>query len=302
MNQTTENISKDNTILLKPKIDVVFHALFREENNKLTEALISDILGEKVKITEYLDRHLDINSADEKLGIMDLKVILEDGSICNIEIQLKRQKYQNDRFLYYWADAYSSQLKKGDEYSKLNRTISIIILDHEIAELNNFNELDVKWQIRDNKTHTNLLTDKFEIVIIEIPKAKRLYIQNSYDKISQWMLFFDNPNSKEVSHIMNENNYIKKATEELKQVSGDYEIRRIAELREKAIRDEAAALEYANEEGLRQGIEQGVKQGIKQGIVQEKVSIAKNLLNLNVDIDTIIQATGLSKEQILKLK
>lgn len=100
MNQTTENISKDNTILLKPKIDVVFHALFREENNKLTEALISDILGEKVKITEYLDRHLDINSADEKLGIMDLKVILEDGSICNIEIQLKRQKYQNDRFLY----------------------------------------------------------------------------------------------------------------------------------------------------------------------------------------------------------
>ena len=46
--------------LLKPKIDVVFHSLFREENKRLTEGLISDILGEKVKvITTAKDRHID---------------------------------------------------------------------------------------------------------------------------------------------------------------------------------------------------------------------------------------------------
>lgn len=70
--------------LLKPKIDVVFHALFREENNHITEAFISDVLGQKIKIKSNLDRHLDIKSSNEKFGIMDLHTILEDGSICNI--------------------------------------------------------------------------------------------------------------------------------------------------------------------------------------------------------------------------
>ena len=37
--------SENKRGILSPKIDVVFHALFREENKNLTEALISDILG-----------------------------------------------------------------------------------------------------------------------------------------------------------------------------------------------------------------------------------------------------------------
>lgn len=35
--------------LLKPKIDVVFHALFRRANNTLLEAMLSAILNKKVK-------------------------------------------------------------------------------------------------------------------------------------------------------------------------------------------------------------------------------------------------------------
>ena len=71
---------------------------------------------------------------------------------CNIEIQLQPHQYENERILYYWADTYRRQLKRGDEYGILNRTISIVILDHEIDILKEFEEFDVKWQIRDNKT------------------------------------------------------------------------------------------------------------------------------------------------------
>ena len=42
-----------------------------------------------------------------------------------------------------------------------------------------------------------MLTNHLEIVIIEIPKALRIYEKNLNDKISQWMVFFDNPNRKE---------------------------------------------------------------------------------------------------------
>ena len=148
-----KNVYEKKINLLIPKIDVVFHALFREENKKITEALISDILGENVKVkTTNRDRHLNIKNPKQKLGVIDLRTEFEDGTNCNIEIQLIEHDYENERFLYYWADAYSRQLLRGDEYDSLHRTISIIILDHEIEELKGEECLDTKWQIRDNKT------------------------------------------------------------------------------------------------------------------------------------------------------
>ena len=79
-----ENMTSTKEELLKPKIDVVFHALFRRANNTLLEAMLEAILDKKVKITSNLDRHLDIANADEKLGVMDLRVEFEDKTTCNI--------------------------------------------------------------------------------------------------------------------------------------------------------------------------------------------------------------------------
>lgn len=64
--------------LLSPKIDVVFHALFREDNKELLEVLISDVLEEKVKVvTTDKNRYVDTKQSEEKLGIMDLRAELE---------------------------------------------------------------------------------------------------------------------------------------------------------------------------------------------------------------------------------
>lgn len=131
--------------LLKHKIDVVFHDLFREENNRLTEALISDILNEQVKIIANMDRHVNIKDANQKLGIMDLRVELNGGIKCNIEIQLNAHMNERERFLYYLADTYTRQISKSEDYAKLHRCISIIILDHEIDVLNDFERLNIKW-------------------------------------------------------------------------------------------------------------------------------------------------------------
>ncbi len=292
--------------LLKPKYDVVFRALFGENNIKLAETFISDILGQKVKIQHILDRHLNIKVAEQKLGIMDYRTILEDNTYCNIEIQLQEHDYEIERFLYYLADTYSRQLSNGEIYEELNKTISIVILDHEIEQLKDFNKLNVKWQMRDNITGVHLLTDKFEMCIIELPKAKRLYENLNNDKICNWMMFLDDPNSQEVLNIMEKDKDIKTASEKLKYLSKDEEIRRIAELKEKARRD-AYAVEQFNirkglEKGIKQGIEKGIEQGIKQGRNQRNIDIAKNMLNENMDIKTISRITGLLEEEILKLK
>ena len=92
---------------------------------------------------------------------------------------------------------------------------------------------------------------------------------------------------------MIENEYVKKAEEELEYLSGDAAERRLAELREKAIRDEAAAIACAT----RRGIEQGIEQGEKNKCIQ----IAKKMLEKKIDITVISEVTGLTKEEIENL-
>ena len=276
--------------LLKPKIDVVFHALFREENKNLTEALISDILGEKVKvITSDRDRHLNIKDPEQKFGIMDLRTELEGGVKCNIEVQVEEVDFETERFLYYWADAYSRQLERGTDYDILHKTISIIILDHELKELKDIEELGTKWQIRDEKTGKRLLTNHLEIIIIEIPKARRIYKKNNKNKISQWMMFFDNPNDKEVSKIVENNEEIKKANEELDKMSDDETLRRIAELKEKGRRDYNARMSFIE----RKGMENGMRKGSE--------NIAKNMIKKGLPIELIEELTGLDRDSLNKI-
>ena len=300
--------------LLIPKMDVVFRALFREDTKDLLSKLISDVLKEEIKVvTTDKSRHVNIEEANEKLGIMDLRAELEGGKQCNIEIQLRPHKGENERILYYWADAYRRQIRVGEYYKKLKKTISIIILDHEIEELKGMEKLGIKWQIRDEESGKRVLTDRLEIVILEIPKAKRLYKRGERNEIIEWLMFMDNPNNKEVEEIMDYNKAIKKAAEELEQVSGDEHLRYIAELKLKGIMDEAAAMDYAEEhgynagfergekEGFEKGEKEGVKEGIKEGIKKNRIETARNMLKENIDKDIIMKVTGLSEEEIEKI-
>lgn len=196
-------------------------------------------------------------------------------------VKAKKYPYQKIN-IYYWASAYSEQMKRGGKYTELHKTISIIILDHEIRELEGIEELGTKWQIRDEKTGKRILTNQLELVILEIPKAKRIYRENNQDKISQWLMFLDDPNMKEVSDIVEENKEIREANEELDKMSDDEELKRRAELREKYIRDSQAELEFAER--------------------KKAMDIAKNLIKKGLDIDFIEETTGLDKETIGELK
>ena len=68
---------EEESKLLSPKLDVVFRALFREENKRLLGNLISDVIQEKVDVvTTDKNRDVNIKEANEKLGIMDLRAEL----------------------------------------------------------------------------------------------------------------------------------------------------------------------------------------------------------------------------------
>ena len=239
-----------NKKLLCPKMDVVFHALFRERNIDDLSNFLSAILREEVKVTSIdKNRYVDIDTVDEKLGIMDLRAELNGKKQCNIEIQLNYYSDMEKRMLYYWSDNYKRKLVTGKSYNTLQKTISILILDYTLDILKDFEDVGTKWQIRDELTGKKVLTEDLEIVILELPKVMKLYSKYPNNKAYQWLMFLDNPNSKEVGAIMKENKEIKSIADTLEQVSGDEKLRRIAELKEKAILDEKAALDYATKKG-----------------------------------------------------
>lgn len=99
-------------------------------------------------------------------------------------------------------------------------------------------------------------------------------------------MFLNDPNESEVSKIMEDNKEIKEAMDELEKISKDEELRIVAELREKAIRDEKNGLRHAREEGKIEG----------------KIDVAKKMIEKGIEIDTICELTGLEREEILKLK
>ena len=79
-----------------------------------------------------------------------------------------------------------------------------------------------------------------------------------------------------------------------------------------ALNDYNTNMKLFKEEGLAEGIKEGMKQGIKQGqknlkeaqkkFKKEKLEIAKKLLNKKMSVDEIAEITGVSKEEIEKIK
>ncbi len=68
----------------------------------------------------------------------------------------------------------------------------------------------------------------------------------------------------------------------------------------KKIFGDESALRTAEGKGLKKGLEKGLEQGREEGKLEEKLEIARNLLKVGIDIENIIIATGLTKEEIEK--
>ena len=82
------------------------------------------------------------------------------------------------------------------------------------------------------------------------------------------------------------NEEIKKAKEQLDKISQDKKERRLAELREKAIKDEMAIRDSGYNEGRKEGIEEGIRK------------TAKNMLEIKIDKEIISKVTGLTISEI----
>ena len=92
---------------------------------------------------------------------------------------------------------------------------------------------------------------------------------------------------------MKSNENMKQAKEKLDSLSDDKVVARLAELREKAILDEREA-EYT-------GYSKGKEDGKAEGRKDREKEIAKKMKEMQIPLEQIEKATGLTKEEIEKL-
>ena len=67
-------------------------------------------------------------------------------------------------------------------------------------------------------------------------------------------------------------------------------------------RDTYNQIEYVRESGREEGFKEGLKEGREEGLKEVQSKIAMNLIKLGTPCKIIAQATGLSEEEVSRLK
>ncbi len=278
--------------LLDPKNDYVFKRIFGHTGNEdITKSFLSSIIPDKIeKIELDCNPIMDKDLLDDKLGILDIKARLNDNVVCNVEMQICDKKNIEKRLLFYWSKMYSQGIKQGQDYDELKRTIAILISDYNLEKLKKIPEYVTKWNIREEKYGKIILTDVLEIYIIELNKLKNGAVKDN-QKLNSWLYFIKN-SKVVVNKNMREEDIeeIKKAQKILEDISADEHEKWLAEMRLKYIRDKHAIEDF------------GYDKGYKSGQSKKQEEIARNLKQENVDIQFIARVTGLTEEEIEKIK
>ena len=158
--------------------------------------------------------------------------------------------------------------------------------------------METIWSIREKDNPEKVLTDLLEIRIINLKRIKEAYQKDKDSKKNQWVMFLEDPNSREVQEIMEKNEDVKKAVVTVREMSEDEKMERLAELRQKAIMDEKALYNT----GIREGKELGEKIGRATGKHETKIEVIKRMLNENFDNDTIKKIANATDEEIEEAK
>ena len=303
-NQTNEENEKKT---LKPKNDVVFQRLFNKDNQKITKAFAEAMLDEKIHhMTINEDKELLSDTLDKKTGILDLQIDVNNTEKVDVEVQLVERSNLPERLLFYFSKLYLKGIGKGEDYRVAKRVVLIAIIDYNLKIEIEDKKMETIWQIVEKNHPKTILTNKFEIHILELEKVKEEYKKNKENKKAQWLLFLDDPETEEVKEIMEKNEDVKEAVIEVRKLSQDEQLQREAELREKAIMDEKAIYqagldngkEEGRAEGRAEGHEEGRAEGEKIGHTKAIKEMAKKLLKQDMKIETIAEITGLTIEEI----
>jgi predicted transposase/invertase (TIGR01784 family) len=273
--------------LMLPKVDIAFKLLFGDERSKdiLTDflkAALPELADEEFEELTIVDPQLKREFIGDKLEILDVKVRTGRGKSIDIDIQVSAIPEMRSRITYYLCNMITEQIGRGGYYSELKRAISIVITDYDF----------IPETGRCHTVYRMLETEEYfpfnDLMEIHVLNMERLSGEGE-GRLLDWLRFLKAETEEEFEMLAGKDPVIEEAYCKLQVMSEDEANRMIYEARLKAQRDEYSRLQGA----LRKGREQGWQEG------REKV--ARNLKALDVPVEKITRATGLSADEVAAL-
>ena len=157
---------------LKITNDIPFQEIFgKVGNERITKSLLEKIIGAKIdNLTLDTNKSLLGDFAYDKIGRIDVKAKLSDGTKVLIEMQASNYDYMAKRLLFYWAKSFSGELERGQDYEMLDKTIAILITSHGLKGFEKIEDYHIMLQITPRNYPELRVMEDFEIHIIELNK------------------------------------------------------------------------------------------------------------------------------------
>jgi predicted transposase/invertase (TIGR01784 family) len=274
---------------INPYTDFGFKKLFGEEANKdLLIDFLNQLLPPHHQIAELNFRNsegLPSISFDRK-AIFDIHCQSITGETFIVEMQKAKLNFFKDRSLFYTTFPIREQAKRGEWDFKLSPIYMIAVLDFQYDEKEERQKFlrSVNLKDQDGEVFYEKLVFKF----IQMPLFKKSEdeLETHFDK---WIYFLKNLESfDKIPDILKETVFEKAFHEaELANMTSDqYE------------QYQESLMTYVE---VKEVIKTAENDGIEIGEKKKAIEIAKELKRLRVDVEIIIQSTGLSKSEIEKL-
>ncbi len=297
---------------INPHTDFGFKRLFGSEFNK--ELLISFLNAmfhgeQNVQDITYLNSEQLGDRADARRAIFDVYCENDKGEKFIVEMQNVYQEFFKDRTIYYSTFPICEQAQRGGDWDfYLNPVYTIGLLNFNFADgLENAKRWHHEVKLMEVDTH-EVFYDKLTYIYVEIPKfdKKEAELVTMYDK---WMYVLKNlSNLMQRPAALQERVFIR-LFEQAEISKFNKQELKLYEDSVNAYRDIVNAIRTAEKkfaegraEGMAEGMEKGMVKGKAEGEKEAKETIAANLLSLGVSVETIVQASGLSEEEIENLR
>ncbi len=286
------NLNKLKEVEMLPlSNDYVFKRIFgKGGNKKILKSLLEAILKINIKKIEVKNPEIPKEAIDEKLSILDIKAEINENTMVDIELQVGNTTAIERRLIVYNAKLIAGDIKVSEEYKNVKDTIIICIINDNIVKRNAYLSLAMlKYEKTEEIRYVNMgyekeeeeyLTDMVKYYIIELPKFKKKKPKVA-DLLEKW-LYVIGGDQKMMEEYKKENEEIKEAIEQLKEMSADEYERELYEIRERS------RLTYNTE----------MNEAKKKGIEEGKKEIAKKMKEKGVEVEFIQEITGLTIEEI----
>ena len=274
-------------------IPLIYDREFKSFANIYSKELVDfiiDLCELNIECNNYnlINNEITTFYEDDKLMVTDLLYKLNDSTFLNIELNTSKSKYLMYKNLLYIYKIILNEQNKGKKYKD-------IILIQVNFDLYSFKDMDkVKNVIKViNKDNLKEYLNTFTIFHFELDKAWK----NEYNVSEEGTRFLRMLSSR--SKILNkylagDNLFLKKVAKFMEDYSNNSD--------NLLYYDKKELDDYIRESELNDSYNDGIAEGISKGKQENSIEIARKMLNKDRPIEEISEITGLTKEEILKLK